>query len=414
MTALVQHLDLIATMSQDFAASRDIEESLRHGLALIADAVGAEASSVFLVDDDTDELVCRACTGPVDISGLRLPAHTGIVGCTIDENQPRMVRDVRQDAAFGDVVDAATGFVTRSVLCAPMTVRDQRIGAIELLNKRGGGLFEAGDRQLLQALASAAALAVFNARLAAAMVEQERVRREIELAAEIQRTMLPAPSEGGEPLWGFNRPAYMVSGDFYDVMRRADGRYAFCIGDVSGKGMNAALLMAKTASLFRCLAKTIGSPGRLLTAINDELCETGPTGVFVTMAAGLYDPADGGVVLANAGHEPALLYRAGGDFMEFPAEAPPLGIAADMLKDGVPEAAFQLAGSALYLFTDGLTEFTEAGGAMLGGAGVRTLIAACAAIPPQERIAAIIARLEAMGDGMRDDLTLLLLESVRP
>lgn len=402
-----QHLDIIADMSQDFASSGDIEETLRHGLAQIADVVGAEASSLFLVDVATDELVCRACTGPVDVTGLRLRLDTGIVGCTVSENRPRMVRDVRQDPAFRDAVDAATGFVTRSIICAPMSVRDRRLGAIELINKRGGGFFSDGDRHLLQALAASAALALFNARLTAQMVEQEGMRRELSLAAEIQRSMLPADSGG--PAHGVNLPARTVSGDFYDILTLPDGAVAFCIADVSGKGMNAALLMAKTASLFRCLAKTVPSPGRLLGMINAELCETGTSGHFVTMAAGVYDPGQRWLTLANAGHEPASLWQ-DGRFVSIPAKAPPLGILPELIGDTVPESGFPLDGGCLYLYTDGLTEFAGGDGAMLGAEGVRRLVAELAGLPPATRLAAVVERLTGGGIMPRDDLTLLLVE----
>lgn len=405
MTAAVRHLDLIAEMSQDFALSGDIEDTLRHGLATVADTVGAEAASLFLVDDATGELVCSACVGPVDTTGLRLPAGSGIVGATVAENRALVVRDAAAHPRFAKAVDGATGFVTRTILCAPMSVRDRRIGAIELLNKRAGGPFVAGDRRMLEALAASAALALHNARLMAAMVEQERVRRELELAASIQRSMLPA--EGGDgPAWGVNVPARIVSGDFYDILTLADGRVAFCIGDVSGKSFNAALLMAKTASLFRCLCKSIRQPGRLLAAINAELCETRAAGgVFITMAAGLYDPRDRVVRLANAGHEPALLARADGGWDRFPAEAPPLGIAPDLVAEPVPEARFVLDG-ALYLFTDGVSEHER-----LGPGGVLELLSEVAGLPPRRRLAAILDRLAARdGRGLRDDLTLLLLE----
>ncbi len=105
-----------------------------------------------------------------------------------------------------------------------------------------------------------------------------------------------------------------------------DGRIYFSLGDVSGKGMDAALLMSKTASLFRCLGKTLHEPHVLLATINRELCETAIHGMFVTMACGLFDPASGEVQLANAGHEPPLLHARDGSFTATPASAPPLGI----------------------------------------------------------------------------------------
>jgi sigma-B regulation protein RsbU (phosphoserine phosphatase) len=408
MSAITQHLDIIADMSQDFALSGDIEETLRRGLARIADAVGAEAASLFLVDAEMGELVCHGCTGPVDVAGLRIPMSSGIVGCAVANNQARMVRDARSDPAFRDSIDTATGFVTRSIICAPMSVRAERLGAIELINKRGGGFFSAGDRHLLQALASSAALALFNARLAARMMEQEGVRRELTLAAEIQRSMLPGAAVG--PVRGINQPAHVVSGDFFDALALADGSVAFCIGDVSGKGINAALLMAKTASLFRCLAKTVPSPGRLLAMINDELCETGTSGHFVTMAAGVYDPAQRWVTLANAGHEPASLFRDGA-FRSLPAKAPPLGILPDLIGDRVAENGFPLDGGCLYLYTDGITEGPDGRGGMLGAEGVQGMLAELAPLPPDQRLQAVLDRLADHGPP-RDDLTMLLVEDL--
>ena len=146
-----------------------------------------------------------------------------------------------------------------------MSVKDERIGAIELVNKAGGdGLFAETDLQVLIGLSASAALAIVNARQAEALVEQERVRRELELAAEIQRSLLPSARPEPFPVHGINMPARTVSGDFYDFFEVEDGCICFNLGDVSGKGMNAALLMAKTASLYRCLGKTVRDPGKLM------------------------------------------------------------------------------------------------------------------------------------------------------
>src|ERR1700741_5494485 len=131
-----------------------------------------------------------------------------------------------------------------------------------------------------------------------------------------------------------------------------DGRIWFNVGDVSGKGMNAALLMAKTSSLFRCLAKSAEHPGQLLGAINNELCETNSHGMFVTMVGGLFDPATGLLRLSNAGHEPPLLFDAE-RFTPIPADAPPLGMARGSGgPDGFPKRDIDLAGGTLYGGTD--------------------------------------------------------------
>src|SRR5690606_38253973 len=182
-----------------------------------------------------------------------------------------------------------------------------------------------------------------------------RERHELELAAEIQRDLLPQPSRRDFPVHGINIPARSVSGDFYDILRLPDGRIWFNVGDVSGKGMNAALLMAKTSSLFRCLAKSAEHPGQLLNAINSELCETNSRGMFVTMVGGLFDPATGIVHLTNAGHEPPLHFDFRTErFTPIPADGPPLGIAPGIAgPEGFPVTEWNLAGGMLYIFTDG-------------------------------------------------------------
>jgi sigma-B regulation protein RsbU (phosphoserine phosphatase) len=405
---LADDLDLIAEMTAEFARSRDIEESLRLGLERIARRVRAEAASLFLIDEAGD-LVCRACWGPADVTGLRLPRGKGIVWRTIDRNAPQLVKDTGDDPDFAHAVDQRTGFQTRSVLCAPLSVHERRLGAIELFNKQGGGAFSAGDRKVLQTLAASAALAMINARMAAAMAEQEAFKRELNLAADIQRGMLPPRKPAEFPIHGVNLAARVVSGDFFDVVELPGGRFAFAIGDVSGKGMNAALLMAKTASLFRCLAKRLERPGEILAAIDAELAETNASGMFVTMIGGILDPAAGKVVLANAGHEPALLCKQG-RFQRIDEGLPPLGVLPELFALGCPESEIDLDGGALYLFTDGLTEAKDERGHMLGNVGVEKLLARHAPLPLPDRLEAVLADVARDGLSLKDDLTMLVVQ----
>jgi sigma-B regulation protein RsbU (phosphoserine phosphatase) len=401
---------LLARMTQDFAVSMDIETTLERALSMIATHLGAEAGSLWLVENDGSEVACHACVGPHPITGLRLPVAEGIVGRSVRENLCQRVLDVATDPHFSRTMDVQSGFVTRSILCAPMRLADRAIGAIEVINRRDGdGRFVESDAHLLQVLASSAALAIANARMAESLVEHERVRRELELAAEIQRTLLPPPRPEPFPVCGINVPARTVSGDFYDIVPLEADRIAFCVGDVAGKGINAALLMAKTASLYRCLVKTAPGPGPLLAALDVEICETATRGIFVTLLAGVYDPARGEVTLANAGHEPALLHRRDGEFASFPADSPPLGIEPG---GAFAERKVALRGGTLYACSDGLTEAACAEGReRLGRAGLERLIRRFAAKPLAARVAAItsdVGRLE-----LRDDLTLLAVSDER-
>lgn len=403
------HLELLAEMGRSFASNGDLNEALYKAVDQITEMVNAEGGALFLIDDTGAYLDCLACVGPTEITGLRLSHDQGIVGNSVQTNEGRIVRDVSQDPNFHQGVDEQTGHTTKSILCAPMSVKGDRIGAIELINKRtNDGLFDNNDLNLLQALASSAALAILNARMSAALVEQERVKRELELAAEIQRSLLPEDGESDFPIKGVNLPARTVSGDFYDFYPLDDGRIAFTLGDVSGKGMNAALLMAKTASLLRCLGKSIKEPGRLLAIVNDEICETATRGMFVTLVHGVYDPACGYVRLANAGHEPPLILSKDGAFKAIDAEAPPLGIAPSMLgAESFPETDFNLNDGKLFVFTDGVTEGYIAKGEELGVDGLKAILTDPDMPTMAEMLSSIAAKIGGFGTALRDDVTII-------
>lgn len=408
-----QYLEVLAVMGQEFATTLDIGETLQKAVSRIAGFVGAEAASLFLLEDNDAQLVCQACAGPTDITGLRISVDSGIVGRTVQENRSQMVRDVRRDPDFARIIDQGTGFETRSILCAPLSVKDRRVGAIELLNKRDGdGLFDETDQHALQVLAASAALAIINARLTTALIEQERVRRELELAAEIQRRFLPRRRDTLFPVCGVNVPARDVSGDFFDIVDLDGDRICFSVGDVSGKGINAALLMAKAASLFHCLCKTESDPGRLLGVINQELCETSTRGMFVTMLAGEYDRRSGRLRFANAGHEPPLYREPDGGYRALPAETPPLGIDTRLVTDDhVSVTELDLGAGSFYVFTDGVTEGQLPEGGLLGVEGLTRLLDDYHGLASLERITSVADRLARTDSPLHDDITLLCVEA---
>jgi sigma-B regulation protein RsbU (phosphoserine phosphatase) len=410
--ALTGHLDLLAKMSGHLAVTLNIEDTIEKALELITKYVDAEAGSLFLLEENGLRLICKASVGPVNIRGITLKSSEGIVGQCVTENTSRMVRDVSMDPCFTDSVDESTGFHTRSILCSPMSTQNMQLGAIELINKKNGnGLFSETDLMMLQTLTAAAALAVRNARMAEDLVQQERVNREIELAIEMQRSLLPAARPSPFPVCGINLPAYEVSGDFYDFFELNDGRIYFSLGDVSGKGMDAALLMSKTASLFRCVGKTLHDPGALMATINRELCETAIHGMFVTMACGILDTATGSVRLANAGHEPPLIHRTDGSFTPVPASSPPLGIMPlEAGPDGIREEQFMLDGGTLYIFTDGVTEGRLPTGQRLDVEGIKAIINRHAGDPAVIRIESVVSMLENSGEQRHDDITILAVE----
>ena len=407
----VRHLSgelaLLAAISQDFIASPAMNETLANAVQQIMVYMDTEAASIFLLDAANEQLTCMACAGPVSINGLTIAKNQGIVGRALSNACVEMVRDVSADGDFTTQIDDRTGFRTRSILCAPLMIKGRMLGALEVINTRkGDGLFDLTDKQFLQVLASMVSLAVHNAQMTEALVEQERMRRELDLAREIQRDLLPASPAADFPVHGLNLPALEVSGDFYDFFTLADGRIAWGLGDVSGKGMNAALLMAKTISLFRCLGKTLHSPARLLATLNNELAETASRGMFVTMAAGIYNPASGEIIFANAGHQPPLLRACTGNYRELEEASPPLGILAGM---SYAEQSLHLAGGRLYIFTDGVTEGHAEDGTMLGLNGLKILLDRHCQEAGADQLAHVAAALQRPGSRLHDDLTLLVI-----
>jgi len=405
---LSQHLALVARMAQEFATSLDIEETLNNATKQMMETMHAEAASIFLLDNNDTELVCRTCAGPIQLTGLRLAANHGIIGNAVKNNTVQMVLDVSKDPDFTAQVDEQTGFTTRSILCAPLTIKDKKLGAIELINKNtDDGLFVEDDQHILTALAAAAALAIHNAAMASALVEQERIQHELELAREIQANLLPVAEADDFPVHGYNLPMREVSGDFYDYFSLPDGRIVFNLADVSGKGMNASLLMAKTSSLFHCLGKTQSSPGQLMSMINNEVHENSTRGMFVTMVGGIFDPASNQVVLANAGHQPPMLQYADGRFEDIIGQSPPLGIVPNI---EFPETTLQLDDGSLYIYTDGVTE-SQQNGKMLGEAGFQSMINAHRDKPVTARIKAMFESLQREDRELHDDVTVLVIEN---
>ena len=172
-----------------------------------------------------------------------------------------------------------------------------------------------------------AALAIRNAKMAKDLIEKNRIQKEIEIVGEIQKTLLSQNKKENFPIAGINIPAKIVSGDFYNFAELSNGVYGFGVADVSGKGIKSSLLMSKASSLYRCLSKTNFSAAELLNILNSEICETTSRGMFVTMLIGIYDSNKKELTLANAGHEPPLIYSKDGNFSNFEEAGPPLGIA---------------------------------------------------------------------------------------
>ncbi|MBF0381375.1 MAG: response regulator [Magnetococcales bacterium] len=170
-------LSLIVKTNNAFANMQNLETTLETSVSQIKTNMQVEAASLFLLDDDKKNIVCRACAGPVDIIGLNMPLEEGIVGQTISQGKSQIVQNVKEHSGFADEVDKSSGFETESILCSPLVIQGETIGAMQILNKRGAGHFTNHDLLVLDALSSISALAIHNARETEKRIDAESSNR---------------------------------------------------------------------------------------------------------------------------------------------------------------------------------------------------------------------------------------------
>lgn len=407
----LDQLKLLADLSQTFVQSLNIDETLEYAVEQIAEYMEAEAASVFLYNKDNQKLVCRASFGPVDIKGIDVDVNDSLVGKTLLSGHCQLVRDAQKDKHYNCHVDQLTGFQTKSVLCTPLIAAGENIGVLQVLNKQDenaslGVFFENRDRDILRLLASPISLAINNARLTLSLVEQNRLKKEITLARRLQRSLLPARIKPPFPVVGTNIPAYEVSGDFYDYFQLGRDCVGFVVGDVSGKGLDASMLMVRASSLLRWIGKDKLPPSKWLEKANKELCENSSRGMFVCVAAGYFYPKKDKVVWANAGLPPVIhKCSKSGSIHSWVASAPPLGIDADL---DFPEQETTLGGGGLYFLTDGLTDARLENEEQLGTEGLIDYIKTVQADSAEVRVGKIITHVRRQE--LLDDATLLLVE----
>ena len=407
-----QDLAIITQMNQEFATSLDLTETLQTALEVIIKRINAQAANIFLIEDKKQVFQCIASKHQAYLEEYEIPLTQGVMGKAVLQKKCIRVGDVRKDvreiAEFYFDLDNKTNFTTYSVLCAPLIAANECIGVIHCLNKKTTNkLFEESDRKLLETLATPAALAIRNARMAKELIDKNRMQKEIEIVGEIQKTLLSQNKKENFPIAGINIPAKVVSGDFYNFSELGDGKYGFGVADVSGKGIKSSLLMSKASSLYRCLSKTIFSTKELLILLNNEICETASRGMFVTMLVGIYDSNKKEILLSNAGHEPPLILTNDGSFTNFEESGPPLGIQGKMTYN---ETVLPFSSSSMYIFTDGITEIKDPSGSILGAEGFKSYIIKHQKISNDQRLKAIIDDIILSGKIQKDDLTILVVD----
>ncbi len=374
--ALFALLDL----SKALGSQIDLDALLNVTVEKASAVVEAERTSIYVFDSVRGFLRTSHAPG-IAPTEIELALGSGVAGDVARTMRIANVPDAYEDPRFDAQFDRRTGYKTRSILAAPITSSTgQLLGVVQSLNKTTAPAFDLADEALIVAIASHIATAMERARLTVSHLESERLSEALKLASDIQMRMLPGATiaHDDEPfdLYASIRPAKMVGGDLYDF-ELAKNRLYFCIGDVSGKGIGSALIMALTKTLFRANVPYYEDAARLTEAVNLRLCEeTGPT-MFVTAFCGFLDLEDGTLRFCNAGHDRPFILHADGtvDLLESKP-----GLALGVLpKFKYPLQQMTLArGDALFLYTDGVTEATNAAEELFSVERVRDVLRQCA------------------------------------
>ncbi len=332
---------------QELASHRPLEEVFVVILDLALAAVGASRGVILTLENG--ELILRASKG----EGFTI--STSMRDRVLREKKSLSVSDAMVEAAFRDQKSVVAQQV-RSVLAVPLQTGDRVIGLIYVDRGTAMRPFSAEDLDLLTVMANVAAIRIEHARLALVEQSEKLMESEYAQASEIQRSLLPTeiPSCPGYELAGFNLPCYTVGGDYYDFLPYADGRLTMVVGDVSGKGLPAALMMSSLQARVHMLVESSPSPDAAVTLLNRNLAARCPLGKFITFFYALLDPATGTLRYTNAGHNYPLLIRADKKVLELRGNGIVLGIMPNAKYEVIEE---QLGpGDTLVLFSDGVTE----------------------------------------------------------
>jgi serine phosphatase RsbU (regulator of sigma subunit)/anti-sigma regulatory factor (Ser/Thr protein kinase) len=298
-------------------------------------------------------------------------------------------------------------------LVVPLVTSGELVGILNVGPRLSEQGYSADDRRLLETLAAHAAPAMRVGQLIreqqAEMRERGRMEQELQVAQMIQQNFLPrgVPEIAGWQLAADYRPARAVGGDFYDFIELDHGKLGLVIGDVTDKGIPAAMVMAATKSLLRASAQRLIDPGSVLWRVNDQLCPEIPENMFVTCFYGVLDPATGVLTYANAGHNLPIV-DADGESSELRATGMPLGLMPEM--DYEERETTLSPGARVLFYSDGLIEAHDSGRDMFGTARAAELLGgALSAGEILRRQLAALDRFTGDAEEQEDDITLVAL-----
>jgi sigma-B regulation protein RsbU (phosphoserine phosphatase) len=388
-------------------AAQDLDALLVLNAGMARDLVGADRCSIWLVDTENSRLWTKVAHG---VAELNIPIGQGLVGACVARNEVMLVNDTSRDERFLRSVDNESGYVTTSVLTLPLHgMNGEPMGALQVLNKPGG--FSPEDVDLLGLCSAYSASALETQRLRKEAEGAQLLLQELEIARDVQRQLLPQaqlPIPGLEYA-GYCRSAEFVGGDYYDFLHMPDGGLFFTLGDVSGKGIAAAVLMASIqASLRSQMVRPPVSVAALIGDFNKAVYSFSTADKYSTLFCGLLDVRSRKLTYVNAGQVRPMLLRSGDGRVErLDTAGFPLGML-DASEYDQGEVLLQ-PGDALLCVSDGISEATNAKDEMWAESEVVKIVRTCRGLTAQQMIDLLVEATDRFAGKAKqaDDMTVV-------
>jgi serine phosphatase RsbU (regulator of sigma subunit)/anti-sigma regulatory factor (Ser/Thr protein kinase) len=373
----------------------------------------ADRATIFLHDPQQDQLFSRVAKD-AEISEIRIPSAAGIAGSVFTTGETINIPDAYQDERFNPAIDKKTGYTTHSILCMPLINNNGlTIGSIQVLNKRDAP-FNDYDEELLSSVAIQSAMALENAMLIEHFVEKKQIQQSLQIAADIQGSLFPKKMPNNERLEfaAKNIPCDETGGDFYDFIEGFNGQLGLVIGDASGHGIPAAMLITTARAALRSYAAAKPNLEEVMAHVNKTIEADFADERFLTLFFGMLDTNTLDFTYSSGGHDSPLIFR-NGDFVELDATGIPVGMMDD--EEFPLEGPFQLQKGDIGVFcTDGVWEAMNADDEEYGRDRLIALIQENIHLTAEELIEAIEHSVfEFCGaTPQRDDITLFVMKVI--
>lgn len=409
-TSYVHRLESLIEASKILNKTLDLDELLKVILDLTTKNLEADRGTIYLIDKDRKELWSRVLKGK-ELVEIRLPLGTGIAGTVAETGETVNLEDAWKDKRFFSGFDVRTGYVTKTMLCMPMRNREEKIiGVFQVINKKTG-VFDREDEQFLSAFSDHVSLAIENAFLLQARVEQERIEREVQIAGEIQSKLIPSelPPLKGYQIDAKAIPCKTIGGDYYDVIPIDDDSFVLVVADVSGKGIPAALLVSTLNAALHAYIQTSLSLSDLVQKLNTIVYKNTPSERYITFFIAILNTRRHQLMYVNAGHNfPYRVKKGSAEFDFLKVGGLPLGMFdhAEYTSEIITLAPDDL----LVLYSDGVTEAMDKKYEEYGEDRFRSCILKHAALDVGKLKAEIIEDIQGFvgSEPQSDDLTLMV------